>query len=443
MPDRRSDIVIIGGGPAGSAAAIEAARLGFAVTVVDKAAFPRPKCCGDGLTTGALRHLADLGVDLGLLPSTRSVDDVVLVPPSGREIRYRFPASAGRYAAVVRRSELDHAMIERAGQVGATIRERTELVSLDPGHSGYRHRRARVGIRHLDRSDTVETIEADLVVAADGMWSPSRKLLGIDIGDYRGEWHAFRQYFHSASPRALNDLIVWFEPDILPGYVWSFPLGDGTVNVGFGIRRNHRHRVQEMKQLWADVVDRPAIRSVLGPDVEPEGPHRAWPIPARLGRLPLDRGRVVFVGDAAAATDPMTGEGIGQAMETGRLIIERLAGADGSVPEAIIGYRTELERGMIRDHRMADLLSGVLANPTGAEIALRTTALTGWTRRNFVRWLFEDYPRATLVTPRRWRRSTFTTPPPVIDGGKPPCDDDAAWSASARSVPNAADRPGR
>ncbi len=157
------------------------------------------------------------------------------------------------------------------------------------------------------------------------MWSPVRKFLGLSVDGYRGEWHAFRQYYENVSPRAASELIVWFEKDLLPGYAWSFPLEGNRANIGFGIQRGSKHyRVGDMKTLWPDLLDRPHIREALGPDARPEGPHKAWPIPARVGRVPLTGPRTMFVGDAAAVTDPMTGEGIGQAILTGRLAAEAL-----------------------------------------------------------------------------------------------------------------------
>ena len=121
------------------------------------------------------------------------------------------------------------------------------------------------------------------------MWSPLRKHLGVATPGYLGEWHAFRQYFTNVGPRAARELFVWFEPDLLPGYAWSFPLPDGGANVGFGIQRDGGKvaRVQDMKELWPDLLARPHIRAVLGPDAIPESPHRAWPIPARIDDVVL------------------------------------------------------------------------------------------------------------------------------------------------------------
>ena len=94
-------VVIVGAGPAGSSAAIVLARGGADVVVIDKATFPRDKCCGDGLTTGALRRLETLGLDPSTLPSWQKVDDVVVRSVSGRVVTFPMPRGRGTYAAVV------------------------------------------------------------------------------------------------------------------------------------------------------------------------------------------------------------------------------------------------------------------------------------------------------------------------------------------------------
>src|SRR5262249_22244203 len=141
---------------------------------------------------------------------------------------------------------------------------------------------------------------------------------------YLGEWHAFRQYAGGVDGPACRDLFVWFDADLLPGYAWSFPLPGGRANIGFGVLRDGRRRIQDMKDLWAGLLDRPHLRAALGPAAVLEGRHAAWPIPARVDTAALARERVLFTGDAAMATDVMTGEGIGQALLTGRLAAEAI-----------------------------------------------------------------------------------------------------------------------
>lgn len=380
--------------------------------VVDKATFPREKCCGDGLTAGTLRRLEDLGLDPTSVPSWQPVEDVVIRPPSGEERRFPLPTD-GLFAAVARRSELDAALVDLARRQGVEVWEGRELVDLRldrVGGGGLTRTPVRATVRSAGPERIEHAVRAAHLIAADGMWSPTRKLLGVDPGDYRGDWHAFRQYVTGVTGRASRDLLVWFEPDLLPGYAWSFPVAGGVANIGFGILRRPGQSVQSMGRLWPELLARPHVAEALGPDAVPEAPHRAWPIPARLGGLPQAIGPVLFVGDALAAADPMTGEGIGQAIETGQLaamsIAEHLRAPDAAADD----YTEALDRGMARDHRLADRLSGLLASRRGADLAVRIAGATPWTRRNFARWLFEDYPRAALLTPHRWRRGLFGTP---------------------------------
>ncbi len=393
------DILIVGGGPAGSAAAIEARRAGLSVVLVDKATFPRDKCCGDGLTAGALRHLEELGLNPNTIPSWKVIDRVCLAGPDHKLIPFSLPASGGQFAAVARRSELDSSLLGLAKAAGVQVHERCPIQAIS------------MGSNRVKVTAGGQAFRSSVVIAADGIWSPTRKLLGLGTAGYRGDWHGFRQYFCQVGGRASSDLCVWFEPDLLPGYVWSFPVSHGVANVGFGIRRNAGHKIQDMNKLWPDILKRPHIRAVLGPEAKPEGPHRALPIPAQLGSAAIVDRRIFFVGDAARASDPMSGEGIGQALETGRLAARALSSAGIDRPGlACSRYVDALSNGMIRDHRLAGLLSKILANPTGASGSLRAASVSPWARRNFARWLFEDYPRAILLTPRRWERGLFHRP---------------------------------
>ena len=212
-----------------------------------------------------------------------------------------------------------------------------------------------------DRGDHVvagldghEPVAARYVVAADGMWSPVRKALGLGEPGYLGEWHAFRQYVGGVDGSARDHLHVWFDADLLPGYAWSFPLPGGRANVGFGVLRDGTRRIQDMKQLWAGLLDRPHIRTALGPAARPEDRHTAWPIPGGIDRARLADGRVLLTGDAAMASDVMTGEGIGQALLTGRLAAEAILAAGALDPiTARSRYEASVRHHLVADHRMS------------------------------------------------------------------------------------------
>ncbi|MEY2582912.1 MAG: hypothetical protein QOE09_2761 [Ilumatobacteraceae bacterium] len=396
-----ADVVVIGAGPAGTTAATLLARAGRDVVVIDKAVFPRDKCCGDGLTTLALRELQCLDLRPAMVPSWKTVDAAWLRSPSGREVCLPLP-SDGIFAATTPRRELDSALLDLAIAAGATVHQGHALEAV----------RLEESLVEVDVAG-IGTIRARYVIAADGMWSATRKALGVGESGYLGEWHAFRQYARNVTGPAAERLIVWFEPDLLPGYMWSFPLPGGRVNIGFGVQRDGVRKVRDMKQEWDDLLRRPHVVEALGPGFELEGRHTAWPIPAGVDRATLTSGRVFFVGDAAMATDTMTGEGIGQALLTARLAAEAIIEGGGlAAVDVARRYRSAVRHHLLADHKVSAVLSKVLSRELGARGAIRLLAASAWARRNFARWMFEDEPRAIALTPSRWHRTLFHQPGP-------------------------------
>jgi flavin-dependent dehydrogenase len=298
---------------------------------------------------------------------------------------------------VVRRAELDAALVDCARDEGVTVRDGV-------GVSRVHMNKEAVEVA-LDCGDVVR---AQWVVGADGHYSPVRRMLdgaGAPPPEL-GTWHAFRQYFHG-----VDDDRMWvlFDAELLPGYAWVFPVGGGLANVGFGVLRDAHSGKRAGKQLaaqWRDVVNGRKLRDILGPRAEADGRHRAWPIPASFDPARLTHGRVLFVGDAASVVDPMTGEGIAQALDTGLLAARAIEG--DATPEAVTGrYRRAVERDLGTDLWFARTLQRLLRSPLGARATIRAAGLTPWTRRNFARWMFEDYPRAAVLTPHRWHRGMF------------------------------------
>jgi geranylgeranyl reductase family protein len=396
------DVLVVGAGPAGVAAAVTTHQRGLRTACLDRAAFPRDKTCGDGLTASALRLLEELGVAVPGIASTQPVTTVVLRGPSGRISELPLPRD-GHHAVVTTRLDLDAALVARARAVGVSVHE---------GHlvTGLRVTRAGVAVEHVD-GDRPTTTTARYVIAADGHYSTVRRLAAPEPDRDLGSWHAFRQYF-----RGVGDDRLWvlFEADLLPGYAWVFPLPGGRANVGFGVLRDEHTTGKQLATVWRDLLERPALRDVLGPRAEPEAPHRAWPIPASFDPRRATAGRVLFAGDAAAVVDPMTGEGIAQALESGMLAARAIADG-GPVAAVDAAYRRALDRALGRDLRFARGLQWLLRSPRSTAGVLAVVDATSWTRRNFARWMFEDYPRALAITPDRWRRGVFTPPGAYAD----------------------------
>ena len=421
------DVLIVGAGPAGASTAVWARRAGLKVVLVDRAASGRDKCCGDGLTALALRELESLGLLPERMNSWMGVAAACIRTPRGRVMRLPLPTGCGQFASVCRRAELDASLVDLAVCAQADVRLGVAFEGFDdPGVTA-----STAGVRLSDGS----VVRARFVVAADGVYSAVRKALGIGPHRYRGDWHAFRGYLR-ADGAAARDMWVWFEPDLLPGYAWSFPLGDGRVNVGFGVPRRSSDggpddtgtlSGSEIAAVWASLTERPHIASVLGSH-ETDGSTRAWPIPARLEELELARGRTLLCGDAAAAADPLTGEGIGQALQMGRMAAAAIA--RGGPPHSVTArYVREARAEFTLDHRLARGLSRVLAHERLAELSLAAVDWSDWTRRQFARWMFEDYPRAALATPRRWHRG-ITTARGAYDPGSGPVAVEAMSSPS-------------
>jgi len=286
------DVVVVGAGPAGSAAALSALRVrpGARVLLLDRADFPRDKACGDGIAPHALDVLADLGLP-GLVDDHRPVSRLHLGFPAG-------PSAAGdmrRPARVVPRAVLDARIRAGALAAGAVPGRRT-VRSVRPCPDG----------SHLLVDGEVP---ARVVVAADGAGSVLRRGAGMR-GNGPGHLAvALRGYAPVRDDLANEQRIVFAERD-QPAYAWSFPVGDGRANVGYGeVLREGRplsraHLLRRLEELLPGTTQ--SGQSWRG--------HHL-PLSSRRPRQP--DGRLLLVGDAMSLINPLTGEGIYYALLSG------------------------------------------------------------------------------------------------------------------------------
>ncbi|MDR1512650.1 MAG: geranylgeranyl reductase family protein, partial [Propionibacteriaceae bacterium] len=309
-----SDVTVVGAGPAGAATATHLARAGLTVTLLDKATFPRGKPCGDGLTPRAVRELRLLGVDtsswtrnIGLRIYAHRPYPYLLPWPGLRD----FPP----VGHVRRREDFDLELARLAEGAGVTFLQGTAVAGpiLDGGRV--------VGVQARDGRRFLSPV----TVAADGNAARLGLALGLRRRDDRPVGVAVRAYYES--PRHKEDwLESWLElwdgtpgrSNLLPGYGWVFPMGDGTCNVGLGILSTspafgHTDYKALLRRWLATTPDEWGFR-----EANRVGPVRGAALPMGFSRPPEYTRGLVTVGDAAGLISPFNGEGISYALESGR-----------------------------------------------------------------------------------------------------------------------------
>ncbi|WP_370324443.1 NAD(P)/FAD-dependent oxidoreductase [Euzebya sp.] len=338
----RADLVVVGAGPAGATAAITARRLrpGWRVVMIDRAAFPRDKACGDAIAWHAFAELARIGVT-GVEGDAPPVDTLELTTPTGERAR-----GTGRRAnRVIPRTTFDARLVDHAVAAGV------ELV----------HHRVRDLTVDVDRVVVDGRFAAPHLIAADGATSVVRRRLGVPPAADRHRAVAARAYAPAEPGQSHQRIDVagtgW------PAYAWSFPLGDGRANVGFGMRVDAaRDRLDGRVRRTLEEGTRAAAAGPLEP-----GSLAVHPLPLSTGRPRPDHGRVLLVGDAAGLINPLTGEGIFYAVASGRMAATALALAPDA-PGPL--YRRMIRRRFGRHFATTAALARLLDLPAAMSVAM-------------------------------------------------------------------------
>ena len=329
--DADADVIVVGAGPSGAAAAYYLARAGLSVLMLEKAAFPREKVCGDGLTPRATAQLIKLGIDTsedaGWLHNKG-----LRIYGGGMRLHLDWPELGDfpGYGLVRKRLDFDEMLARHAQKAGAQLHERCTVTG--PVADEDTGRIVGVTARHEDGDEV--TYRSRVVIAADGNSARLAISRGLDRHDGRPMGVAIRTY--STSPRSDDDwLETWLElwggkPDegaVLPGYGPIFGMGDGTSNVGLGILNTAgafgRLDYKQLLRRWLDRL--PAVWQYT-PEFQ-VGPIRGAALPMGFNRKPIyDRG-LTLVGDAAGMVNPFNGEGIAYGMESAEIAADVIASA--------------------------------------------------------------------------------------------------------------------
>lgn len=357
MTPERWDAVVVGAGPSGSIAALVLARAGARVALVDKAAFPRDKACGDLVGPRGVQLLDDLGLKV---PDAGQGADLLVVGPSGH--RSRLPAFQGRtyagHGVVVPRLTFDDALRSAAIEAGATA-VRARISAVDQRTDG--------SVRAVIAGDG-QRLDGDIIIGADGALSPVARLAGL-LDPEAALWgFAIRAYLPAEVPLpllVLHDAARW---RIYPGYGWLFPGASGQANVGIGVGLGTQRQQAQLRGDLARFCTLLREAGDIAPDAQPGSITGGWLRMGGSGTRPA-AANVLLVGDAAGLINPLQGEGIAPGMVSARLAAQAVVADPGHAgrdyAEAVAGAFGRYMPGA------AALQTALLRHPRAASAGVR------------------------------------------------------------------------
>jgi geranylgeranyl reductase family protein len=376
-----ADVIVVGAGPGGSAAAYHLARHGVRVLLLEKTEFPREKVCGDGLTPRAVRQLIRMGIDTSEKAGWLHNRGLRVIGGGVRlELDWPELASFPNYGLVRTRMDFDDMLARQAVEAGALLKTGVNVIGPVQNDDGYVIGvEAKVG----PEKEPVQ-YRAPLVITADGVSGKFPLALGLAKRDDRPLGVAVRRYYHSAVKADDDFLESWLElrsaqdpARLLPGYGWIFGLGDGRVNVGLGIlnssdafgKTNYRH-------LLTDWLGSTPQEWGLRDEANADGPTLGAALPMGFNRVPHYTRGVMLVGDSGGMVNPMNGEGIAYAMESGEMAaevaVQALARPFGPERErALQAYPAELSVRFGGYYRIGGVFVKLIGNPQIMRLATK------------------------------------------------------------------------
>jgi geranylgeranyl reductase family protein len=354
------DVIIVGAGPGGSAAAIQLARQGWQVLLLEKHTFPRDKVCGDFISPRSQQVLANLGCldQVAELGAHRISGGNLFV--NGRQITSStIPGRGGLpdYGYVLPRLIFDEIVFRQAQQSGATTIEGCTVKEIYFDQDG-------VTVEAVQDRRPVR-FRGKMIIGADGVHSIVARKLKMAPQDSRSVIVALRAYFENVQ-NAEGMAELFFDDSFFPGYGWIFPLGGGRANVGIGMVRDvYQHYDINLRKAFDDWLERDANARACLSEARLEGRIVGWPLNTYRREACNFAPRALLVGDAGSFVDPINGEGIHTALETATIaagvIDEALRASDFSAA-FLSRYETRWRRALDLDLRTSDFIVSFIQN---------------------------------------------------------------------------------
>jgi geranylgeranyl reductase family protein len=312
------DVIVIGGGPAGSSCTAHLAKSGKKVLLLERAKFPRDKTCGDGISGRSVSILKELGV-LDDLKKEEHHDmyGVTFSSPNGTVV----PVSAKKDGAkeapgfVCRRMVFDNILFQNAKKLAAQTIE--EFVATDLVMENGRP----VGVKGTHEGKEKE-FRAKMIVGADGAAGITSRKLGAANTKENCQLAGLRAYYEGVKGNG-DKIELHFVKESIPGYFWIFPLPDGQANVGICILVNEmKKRKLNLAKIIEDITARNPVFKERFKDSKRTSPLKSWLLPLATNRVKSYGDGYVLIGDASSLIDPFTGEGIGNSLTSAKIAAE-------------------------------------------------------------------------------------------------------------------------
>ncbi|MFG3280512.1 geranylgeranyl reductase family protein [Streptomyces sp. NPDC048111] len=366
-----AQVLVVGAGPAGSAAALHLARAGVEVLLLEKSGFPRDKVCGDGLTPRGVHQLVRMGIDVNAPGWMRNRGMRWVC--EGRQVDIDWPrlGSGPDFGLTRSRRDFDDLLAAHAVAAGARLRTGVRVTAPLTDRAG-----RITGVTALSGPDKEPvTFRAPLVVAADGASARTAVQMGLERDPRRTVATAARRYYRSEERSHDPYLELWADllcsrtGRDLPGYGWVFPLGDGRINVGLGAlphRGSGNVDLRATMERWL-----PRLPREWGvTDDSAASPLHSAALPMGFNRHPQYHRGLLLVGDSAGMVSPWSGEGIAQAMEAAEVAAETVAlalarPAGPGREHALRQYPSEIHRRWGRHYRLGNLAGDLVLGRYG------------------------------------------------------------------------------